>query len=60
MPGLHDGTELLIARVTVPVAEDAAAGRPRLDPGRALAVDNEARLYSYGAAELALLHAIER
>lgn len=60
VPGLHDGTELLLARVTVPVAEDAAADRPRLDPGRSLAVDNEVRRYSYGAAELALLHGFER
>ena len=58
--GLHDGTELLLARVTVPAVVDAGAGRPRLDPGRDLAVDNDVRLYSYGNAELALLAGLER
>jgi hypothetical protein len=39
---------------------DAGAGRPRLDPGRDVAVDNDVRLYSYGNAELALLAGLER
>lgn len=59
IPGTHDGTELLLARVAVPIAV-AADGRPRLDSDRDIAVDNEVRLYSYGAAELALLAGIGR
>jgi hypothetical protein len=58
--GLHDGTELLLARVTVPAVVDAGTGRPRLDPGRDVAADNDVRLYSYGNAELALLAGLER
>jgi hypothetical protein len=58
--GLHDGTELLLARLTVPAVVDAGAARPRLDPGRDVAVDNDVRLYSYGNAELALLAGLER
>lgn len=58
--GLHDGTELLLARLTVPAVVDAGAGRPHLDPGRDVAVDNDVRLYSYGNAELALLAGLER
>jgi hypothetical protein len=58
--GLHDGTELLLARVTVPAVVDAGAGRLRLDPGRDITVDNDVRLYSYGNAELALLAGLER
>jgi hypothetical protein len=59
IPGTHDGTEILLARVTVPVAA-GGDGRPRLDPDRDITVDNEVRLYSYGTAELALLAGIER
>jgi hypothetical protein len=60
VPALHDGTELLLARVTAPAVVDAGAGRPRLDPGRDIAIDNDVRLYSYGNAELALLAGLER
>ena len=58
--GLHDGTDLLLARVTVPAVVDTGAGRPHLDPGRDIGVDNDVRLYSYGNAELALLAGLER
>jgi hypothetical protein len=55
--GTHDGTELLLARIAVPVAIEADTGQVRLDADRDLAVNNEVRLYSYGNAELALLAA---
>jgi hypothetical protein len=60
VPGLHDGSELLLARVGVPAVVDVGTGRPRLDPGRDIAIDNDVRLYSYGNAELALLAGLER
>lgn len=54
----QDGSEVFLARLRLPVARDGD-GVLRFDPNQAPAVEQDGRVYSYAAAELAWLHGLE-
>jgi hypothetical protein len=59
VPIVHDGSEVLLGRVRIPSLR-AVGEPPRFDPDQPALFDEDVRLYSYAACELALLQGLDR